>query len=710
MDLLRAIQGDHLHSPVAVPLNGQPLALVFKTLSFAKQRFDSTADPVAKLALMLVPVATLLAYIGSDMRHETDKRDRARVLLRRFNAKFCTALGLSADWSLTCQAFLRLFDQANHDIAKSKHEVETLIATLDALFIKSRVWLRQGAAAAGAENLPAIGSFLRFTEAKPLFITHYVQKQLQTRYVFRCGGSVIQPWGPITQADQIEMSSRMHHVAKTAIARLRTDFPADAVREYLSVFDCAHSLPHMARETGDPQKRTVLQNMAKLAKALGYQGEDLDHAVLEYRDASRPLLAAIADGQPLATSTNVEVWSQVLRPQFVVPGRIAPLRVLPKIVRFYIAIEDGECQVERDFAAVRFVMDQWGAQVGGSRCAPLLDDVTVLRSMGPTTAEALVDPATGGLGHFSRACAQMWRDAYCFRGGRLGCSGGKRDLKRKRVTWATVKRGVMKAAAGATQAEATLRSSPAAAVCGAAWQTHAVFNGASHAALKCPGVSLAGTAASPFHTKAFHNFTVATQNKVLRTSSGTRIKSMLIRRKPAAARPTPLANIRTVAWLPAPPPGATSTLPRQEGSKKCLHADLVITDALWKLSCAQTLSGDKSLLVDLIYMMATCKPLVTAATWALADGQSDKVPATNIVRHKPVQVSCEFSFDFAHKYWDVVAALQKCAGLPAGTWKVKQTAAGVNTLLELAEKLLLWRQCDNVIGPKLWTNVGATAL
>ena len=141
-----------------------------------------------------------------------------------------------------------------------------------------------------------------------------------------------------------------------------------------------------------------------------------------------------------------------------------------------------------------------------------------------------------------------------------------------------------------------------------------------------------------------------------------------------------------------------------------MHADLVITETLWKLSCAQTLSGDKSLLVDLIYMMATCKPLVTAATWALADGQPDKVPVTDIIRHRPVQVNCEFSFEFAGKNPDVVAALKKCAGLPAGTWKVKQTAAGVNTLLELAEKLLLWRQCDNVIGPKLWTNVGATAL
>ena len=39
--------------------------------------------PVAKMALMLVPIAVLLAYIGSDMRHAKEKRDRALALLKR---------------------------------------------------------------------------------------------------------------------------------------------------------------------------------------------------------------------------------------------------------------------------------------------------------------------------------------------------------------------------------------------------------------------------------------------------------------------------------------------------------------------------------------------------------------------------------------------------------------------------------------------------
>ena len=98
--LLTNVQKDaSVTTTVAVPGVGgqQPLALVYKCLAFAKQRFDSSAGPVATMALMLVPIAVLLAHIGSDMRHAKDRRDRALALLKRLNAKLCLSLGLSAD-------------------------------------------------------------------------------------------------------------------------------------------------------------------------------------------------------------------------------------------------------------------------------------------------------------------------------------------------------------------------------------------------------------------------------------------------------------------------------------------------------------------------------------------------------------------------------------------------------------------------------------
>ena len=458
MDHIRSIQADIYSTPVQVPMNGQPLALVFRTISFAKQRFDSTAEPVAKLALMLVPVATLLAYIGGDVRHERAKRERARELLGRLNAKFCTALGLSADWGLVCKAFLRLFDEASHDIASSKAQVAALIETLDALFIQARVFLRPGPAAAGAADIPAIGRSLQDTGAVPLFITHYVQKQLQQRFVFRCGESLIQPWGPCTQGALVELSQRMHNVAKTTITRIRADFPANDMRAWLSVFDCKNYLPFMARPAGDAKKGALLRDFGKLATELGYQGDDLKAAILEYRDVSGPILAATAPGQPLATKTNQQVWSTLLPREYRVPGRVAPLRVLPHIIRFYISIEDGECQVERDFGTVRTLVDRCGNAAKDS----LLEELALIKDSGPATKDEIVDPATGGLTSFSRACAQLWRDIYGARGGRLGCGGGKRT-RRPRTTFATIRHGVEKAAAGATATHGMLMATQTAA-------------------------------------------------------------------------------------------------------------------------------------------------------------------------------------------------------------------------------------------------------
>ena len=77
-DLLQHIQADLLK----IAGESQPLQVVLKHLRFAKQRFDSVADPMAKVAFMLLPLGTLLAFIGSDERHNRDMRARALELLK----------------------------------------------------------------------------------------------------------------------------------------------------------------------------------------------------------------------------------------------------------------------------------------------------------------------------------------------------------------------------------------------------------------------------------------------------------------------------------------------------------------------------------------------------------------------------------------------------------------------------------------------------
>ena len=205
-NLLVAIQEENSHA-VAVPgmpAGAQPLAGVVRNLAFAKQRFDSTAGPVLKIALMLLPVATLLAHIASDRRHERDQRDRASALLRKFDAKFCLAVGVSADWGIVCNWFLRLFDVASHDIAKSRSEIDCMVETLDAVFAEGRVFqsvlraphveaaVSDATSSVAEEPLPRLRAEA-YQEAG--FVTGTVLRNLRRRYVFYADGHPVMPWG-----------------------------------------------------------------------------------------------------------------------------------------------------------------------------------------------------------------------------------------------------------------------------------------------------------------------------------------------------------------------------------------------------------------------------------------------------------------------------------------------------------------------------------
>ena len=165
-DLLQNIQKRILR----IPNEDRPLAAVLKHLRFAKQRFDSSADPMAKLAFMLLPVATMLAFIGSDERHKPNDRERAKALLKKLDSKFALAIGVSADWGLVTQAFIRLFDKNSHDIAKTTHEIRTFKEVMRTLFDEGGVFSSRGNDQnIRRPNLPAIGGYVGAVGVKPMF-------------------------------------------------------------------------------------------------------------------------------------------------------------------------------------------------------------------------------------------------------------------------------------------------------------------------------------------------------------------------------------------------------------------------------------------------------------------------------------------------------------------------------------------------------------
>ena len=164
-----------------------------------------------------------------------------------------------------------------------------------------------------------------------------------------------------------------------------------------------------------------------------------------------------------------------------------------------------------------------------------------------------------------------------------------------------------------------------------------------------------------------------------------------------------------MCWLepPAEDCPQAAFLVTERGANKCRHAEVVITDEVNKLSDGQTLSANKQLVVDLIYIVALGKPVVTANAWRMAGGRPNDVAASDILRHVALatgerQRVCNFSYtrNFRYGHTDVVGALTKIAKLPHSRWRVVESATGCGTLSQLVEQLLEKRLVENTLGKK----------
>jgi hypothetical protein len=170
-NILRGIQKEVLKME-SLRLSGC-LNVVLAHLAFAKQRMDSVADPLAKVCLMLMPIALLLASIGSDERAKKEQRDRASQILSKMQPKFLHAMAVSADWGLICLQLLRLFDAGNHDISDSASELESFEEVIKCVFVNGGVFHTLPRASASGD-----------ADANAAFITERVRKQTRRKCVW----------------------------------------------------------------------------------------------------------------------------------------------------------------------------------------------------------------------------------------------------------------------------------------------------------------------------------------------------------------------------------------------------------------------------------------------------------------------------------------------------------------------------------------------
>jgi len=444
--------------PVGLPSDLQPLGVVLECFSFAKQRFDSTVDPCAKMALMLLPVTTVLAFTASDARLKPEVRNRAREGLEFLTSKNVTGLGISADWGIVWEAFLRLFDAGDHDIAASSQEIDGLIAALEKLFVDggvfhAKVWkepLVHQPAIGGKVLPPTISHNMQAAGVDGQFITTIVGNQLQQKCVFNVGGDPVLLWGQLAERDKAELGSRIQNVAKVSIGRLRADFPKSEMRSYLQAVHMPLVQPAFG-PGGTVSKQEALTRCCKAAlNSMGCPEPDEAVALVEYKELASCFARLALPGRPLATKSNREIWGHCLDDSFLrehFPGR--PFLHFQDLIRYYQSIEDGSCNVERGLAGVRAYIKEFQSNDIG-----VVDDLAVLTDAQLQPEDfAVKRHGVWEVGPFGLECGALWREVL---GARMGIYHLQKQRAQKTGTYKHVKAGVLKAIGAATTATTTL--------------------------------------------------------------------------------------------------------------------------------------------------------------------------------------------------------------------------------------------------------------
>ena len=414
-DLLESAQRVYLR----IPASRHPLNVVLRHMSYAKHRFDSMADPVAKAAVMLLPICTLMSIVSCDQRVAKDKRERAASALRLFTPKFCLSLGALADYNLLTQSFIRKFDCQHHDIAASEREISHFERKMRKIFVDG--WFL----ASHAETAAGVGP----RKLKGTFITELVRTQTKQAAVFHAGPKQLLVWGRNTPDEVREVAGRCAYMTEVMLERLRADSDSDQLRSSFQAFDVPSMRegrldhPQDLDEGPNDVRRACIKGIRRLAVALKFDA-DLQRCVsLEYVDVA----ASICNEAGLAAQPdNRELWCNVLddawlRKKF--PHRIAPIVNLQQIVRLHISVLDGECQVERDLGAVLLeASEHCNIDIGG------VDDLMVLKSSDDVKGpHDFGNVARNELTELTKSCLRSWRSVH-------GCRFGCYDMKvRKQV-------------------------------------------------------------------------------------------------------------------------------------------------------------------------------------------------------------------------------------------------------------------------------------
>ena len=409
-------------------VQGCDVTAVARTLSFAKQRFDSMAGPQLTYCIILVAIALLLAYQASDRRQTPQNRNRARRRLEEMPGHVLTA-GISASYTDEAIRFVRAFDVAAHDPALTYSCKVSFLARMHALFTEGKIF-----------ECPEDGD-----QATPLAIVWKNARESKPIY-YDDDGKVLHLYRKPSPASAKASADSIQAITASMTDRVEVELSTDDLGVLFTAFDLGrwHAASCEMQQREDRSKLLVLERHARQMfrgwRLDGGSGvREMTNLAFRLCDVEKTHLDA---GKP---RDNRVAWAQVLQPGFLHAND--SIATMGPMLHIYLAASDSTCGVERDLGALTRVLhahsghtDEDGTSI--SHCTEVLLD-------GPVSEEG-VGFRRGAVEHhceliptdFTIECARLWVDLQGrrFRVYQPGRKPGPQ--KTRGGTWIAARRGV----------------------------------------------------------------------------------------------------------------------------------------------------------------------------------------------------------------------------------------------------------------------------
>ena len=294
------------------------LKKALRTLSFAKQRFDSMTVPASKFVMLLQPFALLLAHQASDQRLDAQTRWRSQQMLQLMDAELVLVAGLSADFSGEVLRFVRQHDVRSHDISRTLQERDEFLRRLDKLFIQGHI----------------------LDEATESF-AHMACENAISAGPIQFGDRMHDLWGPMGKKKCQEVMTSIQAVTDSCRSRVMADMSVNDPEMAFAVFNLEGWLHGRAADAEHRARHfKMLKRLCRILK-LPYEPTQL-----EFEGVLAELLEDTDSvNKSVANADNRPIWARALGAGATLSQCNQELQYLPELLAFYMSILDGECAV-----------------------------------------------------------------------------------------------------------------------------------------------------------------------------------------------------------------------------------------------------------------------------------------------------------------------------------------------------------------------------